>query len=92
MVCEYPNVWQINANHPREALSISVHGLHGTICDFQDAAAWYESYAGATADYYKRYMDKDLPWGSRLSGWESNGVNMKTTFHCYTLLNNIKQC
>ena len=25
----------------------------------QDPKAWYESYAGATADYYKRYMDKD---------------------------------
>ena len=49
----------IHAKH-----SISVHGLHGTICDFQDPAAWYESYSGATADYYKRYIDKDLPWGS----------------------------
>lgn len=28
--------------------------------------------------------------GEVLSGWESNGVNMKATFHCYTLLNNIK--
>ncbi|CAL1139329.1 unnamed protein product [Cladocopium goreaui] len=32
----------------------------------QDPAAWYESYSGATADYYKRYMDKE--WGVPIYG------------------------
>ena len=88
--------WEVDfKDHAKHSISV-----HGIICDFrQDPAAWYERYAGAAADYYKRYMDKDLPWGSlvclavefdkiwRMSWrWESNGVNMKTTFR-YTLLN-----